>query len=294
MFARGCIIGAAMGALLLCGSCIFCDTGDHFFVKGRVVSSDGEEPLVGVFLGGRLLTDEGKRYVILPFARFGDPRVAQPDEDGDFEIPFLTAFRPCRSEPAPPARPDRVEIIVVNDTCWREFSIEVNEQTGTFVQNEDRRVDRIELRDPIRVPSGTEGCLSCVGRLAVEGVLLVTDTAGPLSDAGVIVTMLTDGEKTAETFVSDPRNEPSAGDGRFEVTATGFGECVNRRVELPLPDTLEIRVTPNGCRVASSLLRFSIPIDDESVIDPTAPDHVLELRDPILVPPCPQVAKTEP
>ena len=144
----------------------------------------------------------------------------------------------------------------------------------------------IQLREPIQVPSGTEGCVSCFGRFTIRGKLLGAETLEPLPDADVIIFTLTDGDETAVTVSTDPDNGPSASDGTFDVMATGFGPCVDGKAELPLPDNVELTVELKDCGVSSSRRRFSIDISAETVVDPTVPDGVLELRDPILVPPC--------
>ena len=49
----------------------------------------------------------------------------------------------------------------------------------------------------------------------------------------------------------------------------------------PRPDQVEIIVVRDGCESS-----FLIDINEETVVDLDFPDDVIELKDPILVPPC--------
>ncbi len=51
--------------------------------------------------------------------------------------------------------------------------------------------------------------------------------------------------------------------------------------EFPRPDRVEIIVVRDGCEQA-----FLIDINEDTVVDMDFPDDVIELKDPILVPPC--------
>lgn len=113
-----------------------------------------------------------------------------------------------------------------------------------------------------------------VASLVVRGVLL---DAGTLAGATGAVLGI-------ETFMNKERTgfEPPyapllTADGSFDLVVAR-----TQRDPFPRPDRIVIIVVRGGCEQ-----RFMIDINADTVVDPTAPDDVLELKEPILVPPCP-------
>ena len=81
---------------------------------------------------------------------------------------------------------------------------------------------------------------------------------------------------------------PSPEDGSFElwVFSSDFvsscGSSVPGNIpEFPPPDEIRVIVEREDCEQT-----FSIDINEDTVMDMTFPDDTLELKDPILVPPC--------
>ena len=71
-------------------------------------------------------------------------------------------------------------------------------------------------------------------------------------------------------------------DGTFKITFTRLSEsCQDVFTEFLQPDRIEIIVARGDCQYT-----FSIDINEDTVVDMAFPDDTLELKDPILVPPC--------
>ncbi len=120
--------------------------------------------------------------------------------------------------------------------------------------------------------------------LRVEGILLEADGQTPVSDATVGGQSLTDGEVTDE---ESPLNRdgsprwPVTEDGAFSIRFTSAAEPCAGRPALPTPDQVELIVLTDDCERS-----VSIDINADTVVDLDPPDHVLALKDPILVPAC--------
>ena len=126
--------------------------------------------------------------------------------------------------------------------------------------------------------------------LFVRGTLIEGETEQALSDAAVGGRTFTGDEEThwtpAMTSFGDPNGPPSAEDGSFQVEFRKFvTSCEPLVIEFPRPDQVEIIVVRDGCEQT-----FLIDINEDTaldVVDPDFPrDDVIELKDPILVPPC--------
>lgn len=150
------------------------------------------------------------------------------------------------------------------------------------------------------------GCAACLGGDA-EGVLFITGqvvdatTNEPLVPTRIVGTIRQEGVQTGReaALLDDRPNLPVRVDdtGDFllvfvtdlaPVCASSFGPRVPPP-DVPRPDQIELTVTIEGCEQT-----VVINISDETVLDPTAPDDVLEFRNPILVPPCEEDGETSP
>lgn len=147
------------------------------------------------------------------------------------------------------------------------------------------------------------GCWNCffpgdfVDYVVVRGKVLDADTLEGLSDTPIGVRTLTAGEVIG--FVSGVASDrsglksppiPLTGvDGTFAFSFTaGFREpcttILGPRVptpDFPRPDQIEVTVVRDACEQS-----FLIDINEDTVVDLSFPDDVIELKDPILVPPC--------
>ena len=124
----------------------------------------------------------------------------------------------------------------------------------------------------------------CVSFLFVRGTLLDRNEGTGLSGAPVGGRAFADGEEldfSSPTTRSGDSNEPPSGeDGGFLLEfSTPLMGCPP--TPFPRPDQVEIIVVRDGCESS-----FLIDINEETVVDLDFPDDVIELKDPILVPPC--------
>jgi len=135
-----------------------------------------------------------------------------------------------------------------------------------------------------------------IDQFFVNGILVLESADAPLSGAAVGGRLLTGGVVTAEwpavrqgaggVDVTTPTGE----DGAFELFfLTGGPLCASLfgptlpPPEIPMPDQIEIIVVREDCE--QSIL---IDVNDSTIVDLTAPDDTLELREPVFVPPCPE------
>jgi len=149
------------------------------------------------------------------------------------------------------------------------------------------------------------GCAFCLGdtrgELFVTGQLIDATTNAPFAPARIIGTIRRKGEQTGrEAAILDDRpNLPIRVDdiGDFllifstdlvPVCGPVFGPRYPPPV-FPRPDQIELVVTLEGCEQT-----VVIDINEATVVDPTAPDDVLEFRNPISVPPCEGESNVQP
>jgi len=142
------------------------------------------------------------------------------------------------------------------------------------------------------------GCVPCgifKRSLYLESQLLDEETGDAISDAAVGGFLYTGGEATS---YRDPLGAtegdmlPPDEDGRFrlrffapefsEVCGTGPFAPAGYDPPFPTPDRLELIVVRDGCEK-----RVTIELNEDTVVDMSFPDNVLELKEPILVPACP-------
>ena len=119
----------------------------------------------------------------------------------------------------------------------------------------------------------------------MSGQLLDEATLSPVADAAIGGRSFTVGVETDYTppFTSlgDLNGPPSGVDGGFETEFwTGIVPC-DPPPEFPRPDEVELIVARDEC-----VFVFTIEINEETVVDMTFPDDVIELIEPILVPAC--------
>jgi len=143
------------------------------------------------------------------------------------------------------------------------------------------------------------GCLLPCGIfrhiLIIKARVVSGATAEGVSDAAIGGFLYTNGEKTSYRDPLGPTVEldslPPDSEGRFQIRfrAPEFGEAcgappferVVRDPPFPTPDQLELIVVIDGCEQ-----RITIEINEDTVVDMSFPADILELREPILVPPC--------
>lgn len=135
------------------------------------------------------------------------------------------------------------------------------------------------------------GCFPCgtfAARRVLRAVVLDRDTREAPND---VVNMeawtSTDGEFTGSGGGGRPVI-PSLEDGSFDLRidssnmASACGTSPPRNLPaFPAPDEILVIVEREACEQ-----RFTIDINEDTVVDPEFPGGVIELKDPILVPPC--------
>jgi len=143
------------------------------------------------------------------------------------------------------------------------------------------------------------GCLEClifadpIDHRSLRGIVLDADAFEGLSGAAVGGRTFTNGEVTAVTSAlkldGTPNVQLTGEDGAFGVgfVVGGAPACqtpLGPRLpppEFPRPDQIEVTVARDGCEQT-----FLIDVNEDTVVDLDFPDDVIELKDPILVPPC--------
>ena len=138
-------------------------------------------------------------------------------------------------------------------------------------------------------------CGSFFAKRTFRGVVLRADSLAGLNGAMVSAIAYADGQMTggggiSTIFGDNPLDET----GKFEFKLYsnelgGSGGRCGAPPFFPPPDQLEIIVEHDGCEH-----RVIIDVNADTVVDPDIPDvfasgfaeHVIELKDPILVPPC--------
>ena len=302
-----CFLSVLAGACLLqVNACIFGDCrGPHVAVRGRVVSADARETVSDVLVGGRSFTNGEETDFISPLTVWGTPNSPSANEDGSFELAFGEVLAPCRgTEPFPV--PDQVEIVVVRDICEQllanrttdlqacdsvrvqcpceqRFLVDVDDQTGEFLEPNEHGDPVILLKDPIVV----HPCEGCCAFLLLRGKVLDADTLVGLAGAAVRGISFTDGQET-QRILAFPQAEGGLGvaeDGSFQVTFSKMVECAAQE-RFPRPDRVHVSVVREACRKG-----FPIDINEETAVfldlsEGATPVDVIELNDPILVPPC--------
>ncbi len=136
------------------------------------------------------------------------------------------------------------------------------------------------------------GCIPCAQTRALRvlrATILGTATSQPLRDVQKISAFtFTDGASTGSGG-GGRIVMPSLENGSFELrlvsdeTGSVCGSPVqtSRTPSFPAPDEILVIVQREACEQ-----QFTIEINEDTVVDLDFPDFVIELKDPILVPPC--------
>lgn len=132
--------------------------------------------------------------------------------------------------------------------------------------------------------SGT--CISsdCLVGLFVRGRVIDADTMAPVPGALIGGRSFTNNEVTDHfppTYNGSPYFPPTSADGLFQFDFSDLAPC--QGYSFPRPDEIEIIVVRDGCEQG-----FTIAINADTVVDVNFPNDTLELKEPILVPACPE------
>jgi hypothetical protein len=141
---------------------------------------------------------------------------------------------------------------------------------------------------------GSPGCIpSCLfgdayGTLFVIGRLRTPETDSPPAGGTVSVRTFTASSETARAEAVVFGEQPTPGlpaprkEGEFvaPLSTADLGPAC-RPPTFPRPDRVEVIIVRDGCEQS-----FFIDINADTVVDLTFPDDIIELKNPILVPPC--------
>jgi hypothetical protein len=114
------------------------------------VDAESGAAVAGAILGGRSFTEGAETDQVPPLIFNGTPNLPLSEADGSFVLSFGTSIVPCNPAPNFP-RPDQLEIIILRDGCEQRLVIEINDDTGRFIDGEFSDY-ALELTDPILVP----------------------------------------------------------------------------------------------------------------------------------------------
>jgi len=129
--------------------------------------------------------------------------------------------------------------------------------------------------------------------LVLSGTVVDADTLAGLSDVVVAARSLTGGDETDATRFAQGIGPFPAEDGSFELMFSRLqgsffglpglllGQSMPPFSGFPPPDQVEVIVLRGACEE-----RFLIDINEDTVVDLEFPGDVIELQNPILVPPC--------
>jgi hypothetical protein len=141
------------------------------------------------------------------------------------------------------------------------------------------------------VPLKLYGCIHahCRRNLSIVGQLVDAGTLQPIEGAALGARSISDGATISETppsFRLDgvPRTSSDV-EGSFSIFLTEGLLSTCPPPDFTRPDQVEIIVLRDGCEQ-----RFMIEVNQDTVVDLSFPNRTLELREPILVPPCEEPA----
>lgn len=112
-------------------------------IRGVILDSQTSEPIADTPVGARTIIDGqivGRERAV---DEHGLPVGVPSDANGAFAVVISQFMKP--------ARPDRVQLIIIRDGCEQRFMIEINDDTARFVE-EESSVSVLELTAPILVP----------------------------------------------------------------------------------------------------------------------------------------------
>ena len=141
----------------------------------------------------------------------------------------------------------------------------------------------------------TCSCIPCgfgLLTISVHGRLLDSDSGSSIVGAVVGGRISSEGEwidgRAPYTTGGEIQGAVSSGEGEFDLGfSTPFTGCVLGRIDpnaprhFPDPDRVELIINRNGCEQ-----RITVDVNEDTVVDLSFPDDTLELKDPILLPPC--------
>lgn len=160
----------------------------------------------------------------------------------------------------------------------------------------------VSLQMLLSLPLG--GC-TCVGpffrTFTVRGKVLSADTGEPRAGVFISVRLLREGEvvgyASGTESVTESRSVGSKtpvaivtnADGSFAIVMRNRERagCLAGLVDTPtaedpaIPDQVRVTIAVDGCQQV-----FIVDLIEETVLDISFSDDVIELKDPILVPPC--------
>ncbi len=127
----------------------------------------------------------------------------------------------------------------------------------------------------------------CVPTLLLRATLVDADVGAPVTNAAVGGKTFTAGEVT--DFVNPVESNgflpvpPPDEDGSFELRFATGSLTACPPPEFPRPDQVEVIVLGGGCQQT-----FAIDVNADTVVDIRFPGGIMELKEPIVVPPCPE------
>jgi hypothetical protein len=280
----------------------------HCFMELQVAGSsllDAETgaPLVGWAVGGATFTADTQTAGRNALTIGGLPQ-AVTETDGSINLLMTGNIGVCPPPKLP--RPDEVEIQVARESlpleldpqpewrsgddlrivcpCEQQFRVPINENTAELLETVDSFISFIvQLRDPILVPSTCEACCSLLavrGRISGE-----IDEAEELSE-GSVNRLGDDGG--SEQFRLARRLLMNA-DGSFETWFADIDNACPPGETFAVPDEFSVYISGSiaECErgVNVDLRTANLTVTE---IDPEGPfpRTVVELNDPIVIPPC--------
>ncbi len=124
----------------------------------------------------------------------------------------------------------------------------------------------------------------------LSGIVLDAETSQPLTGSELSIQSFTDGSETGRGSTRNQSENPPDENGLFEAFIFSnrvLSVCIAFPPPsfppdfFPAPDQLEITVTRDDCEQ-----RIMIDLNEDTVVDITFPNDLIDLKDPILVPAC--------
>jgi hypothetical protein len=113
-------------------------------IRGVIRDAQTNEPIADAAVGATTIIEGQIVGEVLAVDERGLPYGIPTDTNGAFAVIVSQSSRP--------ARPDRIQLIIVRDGCEQRLMIEINEDTAHFVEVESS-LNAVEITDPILVPA---------------------------------------------------------------------------------------------------------------------------------------------
>jgi hypothetical protein len=167
---------------------------------------------------------------------------------------------------------------------------------NTVLHSPDRRLSSlpVTLAGVVLLAMQASGCVPGVCgdvfyAYYIVGEVRDAETGEVLGGLPVGVIIVADGEVVAQRAVDTDDAATTANNGTFDQRVSySFGRCTIPVPGLSLPpppdltpDEVRVVVRRDGCQTT-----FAFEVTEQAFVDPTASDDMLELREPILLPPC--------